>query len=86
MAATGDKVAPLWRSRNNKDANNITRNLFRQTIIDMFGGEANIPANVRNAMRLKDYDHLFSAMRPPKNILIFFDELNHKVPVVPVSI
>ena len=33
-AATGDKVAPLWRSRNNKDANNITRNLFRQTIID----------------------------------------------------
>ena len=29
---------------------------------------------------------LFSAMRPPKNVLIFFDELNHKVPVVPVSI
>ncbi|MCR5379740.1 MAG: hypothetical protein K6G44_02050 [Lentisphaeria bacterium] len=56
-AATGDKVAPLWRSRNNKDANNITRSLFRQTIIDIFGGEANIPANVRNAMKLKDYDH-----------------------------
>ena len=56
MAATGDKVAPLWRSRQNKDANNITRNLFRQTIIDIFGGEANIPANVRNAMKLKDYD------------------------------
>jgi len=55
-AATGDKVAPLWRSRSNKDANNTTRSLFRQAIYDLFGGEANIPQNVRNAMRMKDYD------------------------------
>ena len=54
-AATGDKVAPLWRTRENKDANNATRDLFRQTIVDMFGGEANIPASVRNTMKMEDY-------------------------------
>ena len=54
-AATGDKVAPLWRSADNKNANNATRDLFRQTIVDMFDGEANIPASVRNAMKMEDY-------------------------------
>ena len=29
VAASGDKVAPLWRSQTNKDANNVARNLFR---------------------------------------------------------
>ena len=55
-AATGDKVAP-WtrRSRGNKDANNTARDLFRQSIIDMFGGEERIPESVKNAMLMKDY-------------------------------
>ena len=56
-AATGDKVAPLWRSTVNKTANDNTRTLFRNAILDMFGGnEADIPASVKTAMRLVDYD------------------------------
>ena len=55
--ATGDKVAPFWgRSRANKDANNDVRTLFRNTIVNMFGGEAHIPHDVKVAMLLKDYD------------------------------
>ena len=54
--ATGDKVAP-WtrRSQGKKDANNIARELFRQSIVDMFGGEDRIPESVRDAMLMKDY-------------------------------
>ena len=54
--AKGDKVAP-WtrRSIDNKNANNTARALFRQSIIDMFGGEDRIPASVKEAMLLKDY-------------------------------
>ena len=55
-AAEGDKVAPLRRSRANKDANDATRELFRRSIVEMFGGEANIPRRVKDAMLLKDYD------------------------------
>ena len=55
-AATNDKVAP-WtrRSQVKKDANNIARELFRQSIIDMFGGEDRIPESVKDAMLMKDY-------------------------------
>ena len=55
-AATNDKVAP-WtrRSHGKKDANNIARELFRQSIIDMFGGEDRIPESVKDAMLMKDY-------------------------------
>ena len=54
--ATGDKVAPWFkRSQDNKDANNAVRALFRQAIVDMFGGEERIPENVKKAMLLKDY-------------------------------
>ena len=56
-AATGDKVYK-WgpRSQDNKDANNVVRALFRQTIVGMFGGdEANIPESVKDAMKLDDY-------------------------------
>lgn len=54
--AMGDKVAP-WHKRSveNKDANNVARALFRQSIIDMFGGEDRIPDSVKEAMLLKDY-------------------------------
>ena len=39
-AATGDKIAPFWgRSQANKEANNNVRDLFRNSIISMFGGE-----------------------------------------------
>ena len=57
VAATGgDKVAPFWRSQADKDANNAARDLFRQAIADMFGGEAAIPRSVRDAMNLGDFD------------------------------
>ncbi len=54
-ASTTDKVAAFARSRANKDANDAARVLFRQSVIDMFGGESKIPENVRKAMNLKDY-------------------------------
>ena len=54
-ASTTDKVAAFRRARTDKDANNVARNLFRQAVIDMFGGESKIPENVRSAMLLKDY-------------------------------
>lgn len=56
-AAKGDKIAPLRRSADNKNANNDVRTLFRDTIAAMFGGENNIPKTVRDAMRLKDYGY-----------------------------
>ena len=39
-----------------KDANNVARDLFRKAIIDMFGGDKNIPPSVQDAMKLADYD------------------------------
>ena len=38
-AATTDRVAAFIRSRANKSANNVARDLFRQAVIDMFGDE-----------------------------------------------
>ena len=55
VAASGDKVAPLWRSRANKEANNIARDLFKQAVIDIFGGLSQVPKNVMDAMLMKDY-------------------------------
>ena len=37
-------------------ANDRTRKLFRNAVVEMFGGEAKIPASVRKAMLLVDYD------------------------------
>ncbi len=53
-----DKVggfSALFRSRANKEANNATRDLFKSAVAEMFGGEDNIPENVRAAMKMKDY-------------------------------
>ncbi|MBO7688298.1 MAG: hypothetical protein J6V72_18085, partial [Kiritimatiellae bacterium] len=55
VSADGDKVAPFWRSQVDKDANNAARDLFRQALIDMFGAEAAIPENIRDAMKLDDF-------------------------------
>lgn len=55
-ASDSDKVGSWWRNQSDKDANDVVRNLFRQSIIDMFGGEALIPPKVKTAMRLKDYN------------------------------
>ena len=55
VAASGDRVAALWRWQSDKDANNAARNLFKKAVVDIFGGERNIPKNVMDAMLMKDY-------------------------------
>ena len=45
----------LFRSGDTKAANNEVRDLFKKTIVDMFGGEQNIPDSVKTAMLMKDY-------------------------------
>ena len=52
---TSDKVGKLFRSDGVKAANDTTRTIFRQSVIDMFGGEDRIPENVKEAMKLDDY-------------------------------
>ena len=47
----------ILRKTAEKDSNNATRDLFRQAIIDMFGGEAKIPESVKDAMLLDDFGH-----------------------------
>ena len=58
-AATTDSIRHMFkwfRSADDQKANNATRELFWNSIIDMFGGETKIPASVKDAMRLADYD------------------------------
>lgn len=55
-AATGDKVGALFRSARNQRANNDVRQLFKQAIIDMFGGAELIPKSVRDVMKAEDYN------------------------------
>ena len=58
-AATTDSIRGMFkwfRSSNDQTANNTTRTLFKNAIIDMFGGESKIPASVKKAMIMADYD------------------------------
>lgn len=52
--SSGDWIGK-FRFQARKDINNAVRDLFKKTIIDMFGGEHNIPDGVKTAMLLKDY-------------------------------
>lgn len=51
-----DFIGNIGRNTSKQEANNTVRNLFRQSIIDMFGGESMIPDSVKTAMKLEDYD------------------------------
>lgn len=42
-AAAADRAFAFTRSQADKSANDIARDIFRQTVADMFGGESNIP-------------------------------------------
>ena len=58
-ASNTDSVRGLFkwfRSADDKAANNEARKLFKDAIIDMFGGESKIPESVKKAMILSDYD------------------------------
>ena len=50
-----DRVWALSRSDATKQANNITRTIFRDSVAAMFGGMDRIPDSVKTAMRLKDF-------------------------------
>ena len=57
-AATSDSVKGFFhwrRADSEKLANDQTRAIFKQSIIDMFGGESKIPKSVKDAMNLADY-------------------------------
>ncbi len=57
-AAQGDSLRHMFkwtRSEDNQAANNIARDLFKNAIINMFGGEKNIPKSVQKAMLMSDY-------------------------------
>lgn len=55
-ASTTDSVHKWSRTDADQDANDRTREIFRNAIIDMFGGETKIPASVKKAMLMSDYD------------------------------
>ena len=54
--AEGDSIGKMFRSDDLQRENNMARKLFRQSVVEIFGGESKIPQNVRDAMKLKDYD------------------------------
>ncbi len=59
QARTGDFVGNVGRNlfTKNVTANNEAREVFRQSVVNIFGGdEKNIPPSVRNAMLMGDYD------------------------------
>lgn len=54
VAKSGDYIGK-FRFQASRDVNDSVRALFKQTVVDMFGGEDNIPQSVKDAMLLKDY-------------------------------
>ena len=55
-AGSGDNVGKLFRGALAKQQNNDIRAVFKQAVIDMFGGESRIPESVKKAMVMSDYD------------------------------
>ena len=47
--------AALFRSGASKTANKVARDIFRQSVYDIFGGESLVPPSVREALKLEDY-------------------------------
>ena len=54
--AEGDHIGKLRRSDDLQRENDMARKLFRQSVVEIFGGESKIPESVKDAMKLKDYD------------------------------
>jgi len=55
VTQTNDRVGALIRKGTTKKQNDLVRELFKQSIIDMFGGASKIPQSVKDAMLLSDY-------------------------------
>ena len=54
--ARNDAVHKWTRTNDQYIVNDRTRDLFRKAVADMFGGESKIPASVKEAMLLSDYN------------------------------
>ena len=50
-----DKIGKIFRSDSAKRANDVTREIFRNSVAAMFGGEDKIPESVKTAMKMGDY-------------------------------
>ena len=48
-------LSALFRWKSTKTANDVTRDLFKSSVANMFGGEAKIPESVKTAMKLEDF-------------------------------
>ena len=51
-----DAVRKFSRTSDECAANDRTRALFKKAVVDMFGGESKIPASVKKAMLMSDYN------------------------------
>ena len=51
-----DEVHKFFRTSDEHGVNDRTRDIFKNAVFDMFGGEAKIPASVKKAMLLSDYN------------------------------
>ena len=58
IANDDDHIKQWLRPGDQRNANDVARNLFKRTIIDMFGGSmANVPQEVKDAMELKNFNN-----------------------------
>ena len=58
IANDNDRVKQWFRPGDQRNANDVARDLFKRTIIDMFGGSmANVPQEVKDAMELKNFNN-----------------------------
>ena len=82
-----DKVGKIFRSDSAKEANNVTRTIFRQSVAAMFGGESKIPESVRDAMKMGDYGKAkpLSARRIMA-VKVAVDEAMRNFPIEPPKI
>ena len=51
------ETSAVMRKSSESAANEATRQMFRNAVIDMFGGIAKVPESVKKAMELDDYGH-----------------------------
>ena len=52
---TEDRVGALFRKGTTKTENDAVRDIFRDSVYEMFGGESKVPASVKDAMLMGDY-------------------------------
>ena len=58
IANDDDHIKQWLRPGDQRNANDVARDLFKRTIIDMFGGSmANVPQEVKDAMQLKNFNN-----------------------------